>query len=184
MTSSQGIEDPLDLLAKGMRQVAKGHFDTRLDEWPDEPLHSMFNDFNHMAECLLDVEAMRESFVSNVAHEFKTPLSYIQGYATLLQDDSLPSGKRDTYITNITNTFLMTLYQDRCKRFYRIFCFCNNIIIHKILCNTRTIIISSVKPNAIIVTVVNMQLAPAASRSSLNRVVVVNMMKSNLALLS
>ena len=102
-TDDAGSANPLDQLAEGMRNVANGRFDTRLEEQPEEPYRNLFRDFNQMTESLLGVEALRESFVSNVAHEFKTPLSYIQGYATLLQDDSLPPGKRDTYITNISN---------------------------------------------------------------------------------
>ena len=56
-----------------------------------------------MTESLLGVEALRESFVSNVAHEFKTPLSYIQGYALLLQDNDLPRETRDEYVGYINS---------------------------------------------------------------------------------
>ena len=93
----------LEKLAQGMRRVARGHFDTKLEDYPGEPFHSIFHDFNHMTESLLGVEALRESFVSNVAHEFKTPLSYIQGYALLLQDDDLPQAKRDEYVGHINS---------------------------------------------------------------------------------
>ena len=92
---------PLEELANGMRQVANGRFDTQLEEWPDEPFNGIFADFNHMTANLLEIEAMRESFVSNVAHEFKTPLAYIQGYATLLQDDDLSPQKRKDYSEHI-----------------------------------------------------------------------------------
>ncbi len=95
--------EQLEKLAQGMRRVARGHFDTKLDNYPREPFHSIFRDFNHMTESLLGVEALRESFVSNVAHEFKTPLSYIQGYALLLQDNDLPRETRDEYVGYINS---------------------------------------------------------------------------------
>lgn len=94
--------EALAQLAMAMRLIAQGRFDTRLKAWPDEPFASIFEDFNHMAESLLGVEALRESFVSNVSHEFKTPLAYIQGYAAMLQDDELVPQLRNRYIGHIT----------------------------------------------------------------------------------
>ncbi|MDD3140447.1 MAG: histidine kinase dimerization/phospho-acceptor domain-containing protein [Lachnospiraceae bacterium] len=35
------------------------------------------------------METFRNDFVTNVSHEFKTPISAIEGYATLLQDEAL-----------------------------------------------------------------------------------------------
>ena len=102
MSDVRDIEEPLSLLAAGMHRVANGNFDTKLEEWPDEPFHSIFEDFNSMAASLLSVEALRESFVSNVAHEFKTPLSYVQGYAALLQDDDLTPEQRQEYVGHVT----------------------------------------------------------------------------------
>ena len=96
------IDEPLERLATGMKRVTCGNFDTQLEEWPDEPFHSIFADFNSMTASLLGIEALRESFVSNVAHEFKTPLSYIQGYATLLQDDDLTPAQRREYVGHVT----------------------------------------------------------------------------------
>jgi len=100
---TQANNNAIKQLADGMRRVANGRFDTRLEEYPEEPFRSIFKDFNQMAESLLSVEALRESFVSNVAHEFKTPLAYIQGYTTLLQDDNLSPEKLKDYVKGIND---------------------------------------------------------------------------------
>lgn len=101
---AKGNDDKaLSQLGEGMRRVARGQFDVKLEEWPDAPFAGIFRDFNQMTECLLATEALRETFVSNVAHEFKTPLAYLQGYATLLQDDELTPELRRTYLQNIMN---------------------------------------------------------------------------------
>ena len=95
------IAKPVNYLATGMKRIAHGDFDTKLDEDKGLLIRGIFRDFNDMSESLLGVEALRESFVSNVAHEFKTPLAYIQGYATLLQDDDLSPAKREDYSEHI-----------------------------------------------------------------------------------
>lgn len=101
MSSAPDDKKRIEQLAEGMRSVANGRFDTQLEPCQEEPFRSIFSDFNQMTQSLLGVEALRESFVSNVAHEFKTPLAYIQGYATLLQDDDLSPEKRQDYVKGI-----------------------------------------------------------------------------------
>ena len=96
-------EASLEQLAEGMRRVANGQFDTKLPDCTGGPYRSIIRDFNRMTDSLIEVEALRESFVSDVAHEFKTPLAYIQGYATLLQDDDLSPEMRNRYTKNICN---------------------------------------------------------------------------------
>lgn len=44
------------------------------------------------------MEIMRNDFIANVSHEFKTPLSSIAGHVTLLQDPDLSENERNEYI--------------------------------------------------------------------------------------
>ena len=54
-----------------------------------------------MANELSSTEILQTDFVSNVSHEFKTPINAIEGYSTLLQDaDNLDDGQRE-YIDKI-----------------------------------------------------------------------------------
>ncbi|MBQ9003838.1 MAG: HAMP domain-containing histidine kinase [Eggerthellaceae bacterium] len=97
------IMKPADYLASGMKRIAHGDFDTTLDVEKGRLIKGVLADFNDMSESLLQVEALHESFVSNVSHEFKTPLAYIQGYATLLQDNDLSPAKRKDYSEHINS---------------------------------------------------------------------------------
>lgn len=66
--------------------MAKGNFDVAVaEESPIEELRNMAHSFNRMTKELAGTELLRSDFVENVSHEFKTPLSAIEGYATLLQ---------------------------------------------------------------------------------------------------
>ncbi len=91
---------PLKDLSSASKKIANGDYSIRLKyDGRLEELANAFDNFNYMAQELDSVEMMRNDFVANVSHEFKTPLSALGGYLTLLQDDSLTSEERDEFIT-------------------------------------------------------------------------------------
>ncbi len=90
---------------KAMNEVASGNFTVQInDEYYIDEMQSMAQSFNKMTNELQATEMFRSDFIANVSHEFKTPLSAIEGYATLLSDDSLTDEERGEYIRRITDT--------------------------------------------------------------------------------
>ena len=80
--------DPVTELRRAMRRVTEGDFSVRLDESNSfDEIRQMNSDFNIMAKELGATEILQTDFVSNVSHEFKTPISAIEGYATLLHGE-------------------------------------------------------------------------------------------------
>ena len=83
-------------------KVARGDFSVRLEEKSiAKEIEEIATSFNIMVKELSSTETLRNDFVSNVSHEFKTPLSAIEGYATLLQDESLSKEEQATYVSRI-----------------------------------------------------------------------------------
>lgn len=93
---------PIRELTKATSQVAGGDFDISLDEKQNiTEIQEMTRNFNRMVRQLRSTELMHSDFIRNVSHEFKTPLSTIEGYATLLQNPSLSDEKRLLYASRI-----------------------------------------------------------------------------------
>lgn len=89
-------------MSEATKEVAKGNFDvTVAEESPIKELRDMAHSFNRMTKELAGTELLRSDFVENVSHEFKTPLSAIEGYATLLQKPGLGEKKRAEYTGKI-----------------------------------------------------------------------------------
>ena len=94
-------------------KVAKGDFNVRVPihfEKPKSEMDYLAVNFNKMLTEISSLENMRNNFVADVSHEIKTPLSVIQGYADLLQNQDLSVEKRSEYtfllseaITSLTN---------------------------------------------------------------------------------
>ncbi len=93
---------PISAINEATKAVAKGDFSVRMKEdVPAEEIREMAHNFNIMAEELSHNEAFSNDFISNVSHEFNTPLSAIEGYATLLQNKHLEEEKRQMYVAKI-----------------------------------------------------------------------------------
>ena len=88
-TSSKMLQ-PILKINDATKKVAKGDFSVRLEEKSiAKEIEEIATSFNIMVKELANTETLRSDFVSNVSHEFKTPLSAIEGYTTLLQDERL-----------------------------------------------------------------------------------------------
>lgn len=100
---SKWLFAPITRLGKAMRQVAAGHFDTRLENGsPFREIDDIYANFNRMAGELQATEILQTDFVSNVSHEFKTPINAIEGYAVLLQGtDGAATPQQAQYIEKI-----------------------------------------------------------------------------------
>ena len=93
---------PTMKLGDAMRKVAGGDFTVRLDCTSKiRDVREVYGSFNTMVKELGNTETLQTDFVSNVSHEFKTPINAIDGYASLLQDSQLTDEQKNAYIDKI-----------------------------------------------------------------------------------
>ncbi len=106
----QRILTPMVKLSKASKEVARGNYNITIsDSSKLEEVQTTFRNFNAMVRQLDSVSTLSSDFVANVSHEFKTPLTAIEGYAMLLQDPSLPAKEREEYVDKILyNTHRLT----------------------------------------------------------------------------
>lgn len=105
MFSANVIIKPIKRFSHGLNQVAKGDFNVSLEE--NQKIYEvdvMAKNFNKMVVELASIETLRNDFIANVSHEFKTPLSTIEGYVTLLQSEDLSPLQKQNYIDIIMSS--------------------------------------------------------------------------------
>lgn len=87
---------PLGKLSKASRELASGNLDYRLDLHTSDEIGALSQDFDAMAtkvqhsmEMMQETMAQQEMFMGSFAHELKTPMTSIIGYADLLRGETL-----------------------------------------------------------------------------------------------
>ena len=93
----RGIVKPIKRLSTASKEVAKGNFDTEVKIWSKDEIGQLTADFNLMTKELKNIDFMRKEFVSNVSHEFKTPITSIKGFARLIKDGQLSNDQINEY---------------------------------------------------------------------------------------
>lgn len=99
------IFQPITLLNDSLDEVSQGNFTLKLNNKSRiKEIREMMTHYNNMTDELASIEMFRSDFVSSVSHEFKTPLTAIEGYATLLQEENLTTEERQHYTSYIINS--------------------------------------------------------------------------------
>jgi signal transduction histidine kinase len=100
--ATKRMATPIINITNATKRIAQGDFDVRITETAtSDEIGELQRNFNRMAKELKSNEYLKKDFVSNVSHEFKTPLSVIIGYAKLLEEDKITDADRKEYASQI-----------------------------------------------------------------------------------
>lgn len=91
------IVKPISRLNKATNELSKGNYRVRVNYSGNDEIARLNRSFNQMAQQLAKQEETRQQFISDVSHEFQTPLTAIQGFATILKNEKLTDEQRQKY---------------------------------------------------------------------------------------
>ncbi|WP_072336879.1 ATP-binding protein [Thermoactinomyces sp. DSM 45891] len=86
---SRSVVRPILDVVKTIGQLAKGNYQVRILVEGKDELALLNQQVNQLAESLSYYQSSRREFLSHVAHELRTPITYLKGYATLLQNPEI-----------------------------------------------------------------------------------------------
>ncbi len=84
------FSQPMDNLINAAGRIEKGDYSAQLPETGPQELISVARAFNAMSARLKASDEQRRSFLADVAHELRTPLSVIRGQAEAIADGVYP----------------------------------------------------------------------------------------------
>jgi len=89
---------PLRQMAVAAHNFGEGNFSVRVPVNTDDEIGQLALAFNNMAVALASGEGMRRSFIANVSHELKTPMTTIAGFIDGILDGTIPPEKQNSYL--------------------------------------------------------------------------------------
>ena len=100
---TERIVGPLKKISVAARQFADGKFDARVPVHGKDEVAELAVAFNNMAESLDNYETMRNTFISNVSHDLRTPMTSISGFVDGILDGVIPPDKHEYYLKIVSN---------------------------------------------------------------------------------
>ena len=98
------IAKPIKNLEKATSLYSTGDFSYKVPELnTNDELSLLITKFNAMATSLSQLDNSRRSFVANVSHEFKTPMTTIGGFINGILDGTIPPEKHNYYLSIVSS---------------------------------------------------------------------------------
>lgn len=89
---------PLKAMSRMAKEFAAGHYDAHVEVRGSDEVAELAVAFNNMADSLGRLEVMRNTFVANVSHDLRTPMTTISGFIDNILSGAIPAEKRDYYL--------------------------------------------------------------------------------------
>ncbi len=97
------LTKPLKSMSLAAKAMAKGDFSKRVPITSDDEIGELAASFNMMTNSLSRLESMRRSFVGNVSHELKTPMTTIGGFIDGILDGTIKPENREYYLSIVSD---------------------------------------------------------------------------------
>lgn len=94
---------PLRDMLHATQSFSQGDFTKRVPVNSYDEIGQLAMAFNNMASTLATTESARRSFVANVSHELKTPMTTISGFVDGILDGTVPAEKQQQYLQIVSN---------------------------------------------------------------------------------
>ncbi len=91
----------MDKLVNGMVELSKGDYSVRVPRVEKGVGKELIDSFNLLASELENTRVLRSDFVNEFAHEFKTPIVSLLGFAKILKKENLTEEQRVEYLSII-----------------------------------------------------------------------------------
>lgn len=101
--SSYNLVKPLSEMSDAAKKFAKGDFSKRVHVRRTDEIGQLSIAFNNMADSLSKSEDTRRSFIANVSHELKTPMTTIAGFIDGILDGTIPEDKMMHYLRIVSS---------------------------------------------------------------------------------
>ncbi len=96
------LTTPLRRIAVAAKKFGGGDFSVRVPVEGDDEVVQLAQTFNNMASSLELIDSSRSSFMGNIAHELRTPMTTIKGFIDGMLDGTIPIEMQQHYLSLVS----------------------------------------------------------------------------------
>ncbi len=100
---SDRVIAPLRQVTRAVKEYGEGNLDARVSIKGDDEIAELGHAFNSMAESMAHTEKMRNSFLANVSHDLRTPMTTIAGFVDGMLAGTIPQEKQGEYLEIVSS---------------------------------------------------------------------------------
>ena len=100
---SKKVLTPVKKLSVVANEYSKGNLEVRTEIHSNDEIGQLAQSMEYMADELSKLEDYRRDFVSNISHDFRSPLTSIKGYIEAMKDGTIPPEKQARYLDIVLN---------------------------------------------------------------------------------
>lgn len=97
------IVSPLKKMSEAARSFSQGKFDVRVPVTGNDEVAELAVAFNNMASSLEKNEETRKTFLGNVSHDLRTPMTTIAGFIDNILSGAIPYEKQNYYLEIVSS---------------------------------------------------------------------------------
>ena len=95
---SRKVIQPIRKIGHVAEEYSAGNFEAKMEIHSKDEIGQLASTLEYMASELLKLDDYRRAFISNISHDFRSPLTSIKGYAEAIKDGTIPPEKQDRYL--------------------------------------------------------------------------------------
>lgn len=92
------VHKPLKKIIKATEEYGKGNFDYKINIKNSDEIGRLSSSLEYMANQVGDMDMFQQKFLSNISHDFRSPLTSIKGYLEAIEDGTVPPEMIKKYI--------------------------------------------------------------------------------------
>lgn len=85
-------------LNNAAKLISDGNFNQRIETSEKDEFYPIAKSFNEMAESLSQSEKNKQEFLTNIAHDIRSPITSINGFLNAILDETIPKEQTEHYL--------------------------------------------------------------------------------------
>lgn len=92
------VHRPIKEITRATNEYSKGNLSCHVKPMHNDEIGRLGMSLDYMASQLNESDKFQQKFLSNISHDFRSPLTSIKGYLEAIQDGTIPPEMLDKYI--------------------------------------------------------------------------------------